>query len=242
MKQAESLAEEGLFEEAIAQAKKMIAIYPHEPGCCIQLAKFYYAQNKMGPAIEAMKIAVDLDPNNSINQERLLKALMQLERYDEAIKYARGMLVTFPRSLSARDALAMAYLQMGKLDHALGAIEELIALAPQEASYYFKKGVLLQQKGKIREAMRVFMMTVELDPGGDFADNAREAIASLDSFQLKRILSIASEDAVFRIKLMRNPASATRERGFALSPHGVAALRQLDFSWLPVENGNNSYH
>lgn len=242
MKQAESLAEEGLFEEAIAHTKKAIAIYPHEPKCCIQLAKFYHAQNKMGPAIEAIKAAVGLDPNNSMNQEHLLKALLQLERYDEVIKHAREMLLTFPRSLLARDALGTAYLQTGKLDCALGVVEELIALAPREASHYFKKGVLLQQKGKIREAMRSFMMSLELDPGGELANNAREAIASLDSFQLKRILGIASEDVVFRVKLMRNPASATMERGFALSPQGIAALRQLDYSWLPTENGTNSYH
>ncbi|NLN78284.1 MAG: tetratricopeptide repeat protein [Armatimonadetes bacterium] len=242
MKQAECLADKGKYEEAIAQIKKAIAIFPNEPKCSIRLAEFYHAQKKIGPAVEAMKTAVGLDPYDCLSQERLLRALIELDRYDEAIKLAHKMLVTFPNNLYARDVLGIAYLQKGLLDNSLQAINQLIALAPSEAGYYFKRAIILQQKGLTRQAMMGFIQALEMDPSGDLAPNARQAIASLDSYQLKRVLTIAVDDMVFRVKLARDPASAVEERGFTLSHDGIAALRQIDFEAMPVDTRKETYH
>ncbi|NLN77023.1 MAG: tetratricopeptide repeat protein [Armatimonadetes bacterium] len=242
MKQADYLAQQGLYDEAIAEVKKAIAIFPHEPECSVQLADLYRAQKKIGPAIEAMKTAVHLDPNNLINHEQLLEALLDVERYDEIIKRARRMLRTFPRSLYARDVLAISYLQKGQIDESLRLVNELINFSPRDPSYQFRKAVLLQQKGLVKAAMTAFNLTLELDPRGDLASAANEALASLDSYQLGRILAIASEDVVFRTKLMRDPEAALKDRGYALSPNGIAVLRNMDVDQLPGDKSYKTYH
>lgn len=242
MKRASSLAERGLYDEAIERVKEAIAIFPRESKCSVQLACLYRAQNKIGAAIEAMKTAVGLDPNDSITYEQLLQSLIELGHYDEAIKRSRRMLLTFPRNLFARDVLGIAYLQQGKIDESLQVTNELIRLAPGDPAYHFKKAVLLQQKGEIAQAMSAFTLALEMDPAGDMADDAREAIAALDSYQLRQILTIAVEDVVFRTKLMRDPESASMERGFLLSNGGIQTLRQIDIESLPGDAQNRYYH
>jgi len=242
MRRANSLAERGQYDEAIAQIKEAIAICPQEPKCSIQLANLYRAQNKMGPAIEAMKKAVDLDPTDSSTLEQLLQVLVELGHYDEAIARGRRMLKRFPRNLFARDILGIAYLQQGKIDESLRVTNELIRLAPSDPAHHFKKAVLLQQKGEISQAMAAFTRALDMDPQGDMADDAREAIAALDSYQLRQILTLAVEDVVFRTKLVLDPESASQERGFLLSAGGVLALRQIDLESLPGDARFRYYH
>ena len=242
MKRANWLAQQGMYEEAIANIEKAMAISPQEAKCSIQLANIYRAQNRIGPAIEAMRRAVELDPRNSTVQEQLLQTLVGLERYDEAISVSRSLLKRSPKNLHARDVLSIAYLQQGMLDKALAVTDELIQLAPTDSVHFFKKAVLLQQKGEISQAMAAFTRALEMDPDGEMADDAREAIAALDSYQLKQILTIAIEDGVFKVKLTLDPVSASQERGYLLSSGGIAALRQIDLDSLPGDPQHRYYH
>jgi len=242
MKRANSLVEQGLYDEAIANIKEAIAICPGDPKYSIQLANIYRAQNRMGPAIEAMKAAVDLDPKDSDTQQQLLRALLEMGRYDEAIITSNKILQRYPKDLLARDILGIAYLQQGRLDNALRVTNELIHLAPTEAAHHFKKAVLLQQKGEIAHAMSAFLLALEMEPEGGLADDAREAIAALDSYQLRQILTLVVEDAVFKTKLMLDPESALAERGFHLSNAGVSTLKQLDLCDFPSDPQSRYYH
>lgn len=242
MRRASSLAERGMYEEAIAHVEKAIAICPHEPRCSLELANLYRAQNRFVQAIEAIRRAVELDPLNTSAQEQLMQILVDLGRYDEAIAAGRRLLGQFPKNLYARDVLGIAYVQQGRLDKALEVTNELIRLAPSDPAHHFKKAVLMQQKGEVAHAMAEFLRVVELDPDGDMAEDAREAIGALDGYQLRQVLTIAIEDLVFRTKLTLDPESASRERGFLLSSAGIAALRQIDIDELPGEARNRFYH
>ncbi len=242
LRRANMLAKRGLYDEAIAEVKEAIAIWPTEPKCSVQLATLYRAQNKIGPAVEAMKKAVELNPNDSELQEQLLQTLIELGRYDEAVSLSRKLLAKSPRNLFVRDVLGIAYLQQGKIEDSLRVTNELINLVPADPAHHFKKAVLLQQKGEIAQAMSSFTRSLEMDPCGDMADDAREAIAALDSYQLRQILTLAVEDVVFRTKLMIDPERASCERGFLLSSSGVATLKQIDLDALSGETQNRYYH
>ena len=242
MKRASSLAERGMYDEAIANIKQAMMIYPKEPKCSVQLASIYKAQNRIGPAIEAMKKAVELDPMNSTVQEQLLRTLLELERYDEAISTSKQLLKTSPRNLFARDIMGVAYLQQGCLDKALKVTNELIRLAPTDSAHHFKKAVLLQQKGEISSAMDAYLRVLEMDHDEEIIDDARAAIAALDSYQLRQIITLIMEDPIFRAKLSINPASALGEKGFKLSSSGIATLKQISVDDLPEESSSRFYH
>lgn len=242
MRRANSLAERGMYDEAIARIEEAMAISPQEPRCRVELANIYKAQNRIGAAVEAMQRAVELDPRNSNVQEQLLQILIEIGRYDDAIHTGRRLLKQSPRNIYARDVLGIAYVQQGEIDKALQVTNELIRLIPSDPAHHFKKAVLLQQKGEITQAMAEFIRALELDPDGELSDDTREAISALDSYQLRQVLTIALEDIVFRAKLLLDPESASRERGFLLSPSGISALRQIDVDSLPAEAENRYYH
>lgn len=242
MRRATSLAQRGMYDEAIANIKEAMALCPQDPRSSVQLANVYRAQNRIEPAIEAMHRAMELDPLNSAVHEQLLRILLEMGRYDEAITTSRRLLKSSPKSVFARDILGIAYLQQGLLDKALRVTDELIRIDPTDSAHYFKKAVLLQQKGEISQAMNAFIRALEMDPDGEMADDSREAIAALDSYQLRQVLTIAVEDAVFRAKLTLDTETALIERGFRLSPSGISTLRQIDLDELPSEPQSRYYH
>ena len=242
MKRASSLAEQGMYDEAVANIKEAMAISPQNPRCSVQLANIYRAQNRIGLALDAMRKAVELDPRNSTVQEQLLQTLVELGRYDEAITIGRKLLKRSPKNLYARDVLSIAYWQQGRLEKAIQITNELIRLAPTDSLHHFKKAVLLQQMGEIAQAMTAFTRALDMDPDGEMAEDAREAIAALDGYQLRQILTIAVEDTIFKAKLMLDPESASQERGFLLSSDGVAAVSQMDLASLEAHSSHFHYH
>ncbi len=242
MRRATTLVERGQYDEAIDSIKQAIAICPQDPKFSLRLADIYRAQNRMGPAIEAMKQAVALDPLNSAVNEQLLRILLELGRYDEAITTSNRLIKKSPRNTFARDILGIAYLHQGMIDKALRVTNELIRIDPTDPTHHFKKAVLFQQKGEIADAMRSFARVIEMDPDGEMVDDAREAIAALDSYQIRSLLTIAVEDAVFKTKLSLDPELALHERGYVLSPTGIATLRQIDIDELPNDPQARHYH
>lgn len=242
MRRANTLARRGLYDEAIARVEEAMAISPLDPRCSVQLADIYRAQRRMGAAVEAMQRAVELDPRNSAIREQLLRTLLEMGRYDEAIDHSNRVLKRSPKNVFARDILGIAYLQQGMLDQALRVVDELIRIDPTDACHYFKKAVLLQQKGFICLAMDAFVRALEMDPEGEMAEDSREAIAALDSFQLRQILTIAADDPVFRAKLTLDPERTLDGRGFRLSGSGLSALSQIDLDELPGDSSSRYYH
>lgn len=242
IRRANTLAERGMYDEAIENVKQAMAIYPREPKCSLQLANIYRAQNRMGQAIEAMKKAVELDPLNATVQEQLLRTLLELERYDDAISTSKKLLKLSPKNIFARDILGVAYLQQGMLDKALKVTNDLIRLAPTDSTHYFKKAVLLQQKGEISSAMDAYLRVLEMSDNTEIIDDTRAAIAALDSYQLKQILTILIEDPVFRAKLALDFQSALEEKGFKLSTSGMLTLKQINIDDLPEESISRYYH
>lgn len=242
LKRASSLAEQGMYDEAIENLQEAMAICPHDPKCSVELANIYRTLNRIGPAIEAMQRAVELDPRDQVMQEQLLETLLELGRYEEVISASEKLLMRSPKNILARDMLGLAYVQQGMLDKALKVTNELIQIAPADPVNHFKKAVLLQQKGELAQAMAIFLRVIEMDPEGEVSDDAREMVAALDSYQLRQILTIAVEDIVFRTKLSLDADSAVQERGFRLSQSGLLALRQIDIDQLPGESRNVHYH
>jgi tetratricopeptide (TPR) repeat protein len=242
MKHADSLAELGQYDEAIEHMKEAMALCPKDPNCSIRLASFYQAQNQMGLAIEAMHRVIELDPRNSGIQQILLRTLIEMGRYEEAVDTSNRLLKRSPKNILARDILGIVYLQQGRLDKALKVTEELIHIAPTDSAHHFKKAVLLQQKGEIAAAMTAFLRALEMDPDGEMADDTMDAIAALDGYQLRQILTVAVEDAVFKAKLALDPETALRERGFKLSPSGISTLMQINLSDIPGDLKSRYYH
>lgn len=244
LRRVASLERQGMYDEAIQVLKQVMALAPNNPVHCVRLAELYRAQRKMAPAIQAMKQAIELDPCNPTPQEALLQMYVEVGEFDEAINGSKWLLKRHPRNVFALDVLGLAYLQKGLLDEALKVTTKLVHIDPLDSANHFKKAVLFQQKGDCARAIEEFTRVIEMDPEGEMSDDAREALAALDSYQLRQITTLAAEDRLFRAKLLRDPELAVQERGFVLSYAGMLALRQIDFSSISssVQDQHRYYH
>jgi len=242
LRRASMLAQQGLYDEACEVIREGERLAPHNPQWSIRLADIYKAQNRMGAAVEAMQQAVRLDPRNAAIQEQLLRTLLDMGRYDEVVSISRRLIKQSPKNVFARDILSLAYFQQGMLDQALRVVDELILINPTDSCNYFKKGILLQQKGETASALDAFIRVLEMDPDGEMAEDAKEAIMNLDDFQLRQVLTLAFDDPVFRAKLALEPECALSEKGFRLSPNGIATLKQLDLTEFASKPHSMLYH
>ena len=238
IKKADALAAKGLYDEAVQLIEQVIALSPSKAAYYVRLADIYCAQRKLDKAVKSVKRAIDLEPEDLSLHETILQLYMELSRFEEAIREAKSILKTHPRNLFVREVLTGALLHCGRLDAALRAVNELIALDPTDPSHYFKRAVILQQKGDLSRAMQEFSRVLLMDPDFDLAEAAREAIGALDGFQLRQIATLASEDATFYAKLIRDPELAVAERGFVLSVAGLLTLKQIDFQNIPDSDLN----
>lgn len=237
LRRATSQERRGQYDLAIRSVRKAIEIAPQRVSSYARLAVLYRAARRFDEAMAVLRTAAERCPEDPEIREMLLQLCMESRRYDEAIRRSKELLKQWPRNLYARDVLGLAYIQRGDYDSALRVTEELVNIDPMDPTNHFKKAIIYQQKGNIGAAVVEYGRVVEIDPDSEYAADAEEAIEVLDGIQLRHIITLALEDAVFRAKLTRDPGAAVRERGFVLSENGVTALRQFDFDSMSLDDG-----
>ena len=160
---------------------------------------------------------------------------LALERGDfpHAISTGRAILKAWPRHIGALDTLGAAYVQSGDVAAALRVANALIRIDPDAPVHHFKKALLCQHQSNVSQAVLEFTQAILLDPNGEHADDAREALENLDTYQLNQIVTLAIEDTVFRVKLTRDAVEAVEERGFFLSETGKQILNELSSRIVP---------
>lgn len=233
LRDAARLEEDGHYRKAVAELKKALRVAKDKNVIYRALGRVYARQNRRDEAVAVLQEAVGLDPSDVEARELLMETLLEAGDFDGAISQCKEILRISRRNLSAREVLSIAYLQKGMLDNALQVTNDLITLDPNSPSNHFRKAWLFQQKGDYGNAINEFTRVLEMDPSGEMAEDAQQAIDSLDSYQLRHIIMLALEDYIFRSKLIRDPEGASLERGYYLSYAGMSALKQVRFEELP---------
>lgn len=233
LRRAERQAERGQLQLAISSLEQAIAAGADASACYLRMAKLFRALHQSPAALDAAEKARELAPQSVSAHEMVMNLALETGDCERAITASRALLKISPKHLPAHDALGAAYIQMGDVDAAMRVINTLIRLSPENAAHHFKKALLCQHKGEIPLAVQEFSEAIVLEPEGPHADNAREALDILDTFQLNQIFTLSMDDAVFRIKLLRDPAEAATERGFYLSETGYQMLSEISQYTLP---------
>jgi tetratricopeptide (TPR) repeat protein len=232
LRRADALAASGQVEKALAHHRKLVTALPESTHGYLRIASLLRQAKRAGEALEVLR-AVARAPRCLAPREALAETCLESGRWEEAIGESRILLSLSPHSLFARDVLSAAYLQRGLLDAALRITDEMIRLDPTDATNHFKRGVLLQQKGRIGAAIQSFCRVLEMAPDPEVAEESRAALEMLDGYQIRQILTIAVEDVPFRLNLQRDAGEAIAEKGYLLSDAGLQALSQVCFDDLP---------
>jgi AAA+ superfamily predicted ATPase len=115
-------------------------------------------------AIQSLREAVRISPDNIPLREHLADLLLNLARYAEAEQEYRQALTLAPTNLRLKLGLAQAFLQQGKNTPALVIVEDLLKQPDTPARAYLLHAQLLLRAGEVERAVRQYREAVDLDP------------------------------------------------------------------------------
>jgi tetratricopeptide (TPR) repeat protein len=217
-RQAARHADAGRISEALDCQLKVITLAPDDPHEFMQLGYLHRKADELSEATKAFEQALYLAPHNADPHEALAELYLEMSRFDECIRECKAVLRLIPSSMSARQILSSAYYQVGHVEDALNVTQEMVRLAPLDPVSHYKSGMLLQQQGHWRAALEEFVTVTRISPVDSIEHSeAESAIEMMDRHQIGIIMNLLADDRLFQMRVARNAAEATQERGFFLT-------------------------
>lgn len=122
------------------------------------------------------------EPSNRLNQrlEQAINTLWQRSatpaQQRHTLQRLEKLLQQHPYSNSLMEFLVQKHLQANRPADALAVIETVLKQYPTNASLYYRKGQILQQAGKAKEAREAYLQCLRLDPRYPEARKALDAL------------------------------------------------------------------
>jgi tetratricopeptide (TPR) repeat protein len=155
------------------------------------------------------------------------------QKWDQAISAYQKALVEFPDDPVAMDHLALAYTQCGQMDLALKTYQELIRHDAQNPVFHEKVANLLEQRGRIGEAVQMRVSAADLYL------NRHEATKAIDNWL--SAAQLTPEDMRVRSKLALAYERTGQKRQAVVEYIALAAIlqrnRQTDQAAQALEQG-----
>jgi tetratricopeptide (TPR) repeat protein len=230
---AEKQIAQGRYTQAISSLERAMEVGADGYVCSLRIADLYRSMRQWKAVFAVAEQAIALAPARTAAYEVLMEVALEAGDRERAMAASQALIKIAPRHIPAYNALGTAYMQIGNVEAAMRIARTLIRLDPETPTHHFKLALLCQHQGEVALAVHEFMQTIRLAPDGPFAEAARDALETLDIYQLNQIVTLALEDTVFRAKLSRDPVDAAIERGFALSSAGDHLLTEFCSDTLP---------
>jgi tetratricopeptide (TPR) repeat protein len=165
-----------------------------------------------GFAISAFKTAIALEPTNPKNYLELGQAFLATKEFSLAEATFNKAIELKPDYANAHYQLALAFEQQGKLDEAIGKMENIIKYNPQDIGATFELGVLYLRRlneGDLTRAEDILKKTIELLPS---FSNARWYLAYTYEKEGKLAEAIAEIEKVLELNPDNEMVKARLER------------------------------
>ena len=182
-----SSAQAGQFDQAIAAFEQIITFTPNQASAYYNLGNVLKDKGQIQQAVDAYTKALELKPN-----------------YEEAFN-------NLTVALASQDQNAGKH-QVGVIDR----YHELRVQGAKKASEYFKSGLILQQEGKLDEAIRAYKKSIEYCP--EFADTYKSLGDTLQE-QGKLEEAVGAYSKALAIK--PDYVEAFNNMGIALKDQGI---------------------
>jgi SpoVK/Ycf46/Vps4 family AAA+-type ATPase len=124
-------------------------------------------------ALQELREAVRLSPNNLALRRQLAETLLNLGRAEEAEKVYREALAQAPDRMSLKLGLAQAFYQQQKHNHALVLLEDVVKDHHAPAQAFLLHARLLAGIGEIEQSIVQYRRAVELDRSAADAELAQ---------------------------------------------------------------------
>jgi tetratricopeptide (TPR) repeat protein len=163
--QRESGAGNGDVRETDAAYQLAITKAPRDHWLRFNYGVFLEGQDPAGSAAE-FQTALELLPGDYLIREKLVDALLRLDRFDEAMAQCRELLRRMPYNAQVYTTIGYILTQQGSLDESIAAYQRAMALQPGLAvDAYNQIGIIQLHQGKMVEAAATFLKAMRLDNG-----------------------------------------------------------------------------
>jgi Flp pilus assembly protein TadD len=147
--------------------KKFRAVLESQPKSLLALRGLALSLDAEGKpdAVEAFRSYLAEDPKDSAVRQRFVQLLVANKQFDEALAETEKSASGQAPSLDALRLRADIYVGQNKLDEAIAALKQAIALAPRDAQLHGGVGRLYLQKREFPDAERELKIAIQLDKG-----------------------------------------------------------------------------
>ena len=185
-------------------------------------------QENWRDAIDAIRAALQCQPDSVVARERLIELLIESGRLAEAVAECERWLSEMPEHPTPLELLLDAHWHAMDYPRALQAANRLVNLQPHDANYRLRRARLLDNLGRHAEAISDYeQLAFEAGAPLEIMVWATLELERLDRMQMRQLVRLLMEDALFWVKFIRDPKGAARERGFTFSRVGEEVLETL---------------
>lgn len=162
------LSERGDLNEASADFRKALELWPNQSKDHNNLGKALVQEGRINEATEQFQAALKISPNNPDAESNIGAALLQQGDTNEAISYLRKAIEKSPRHAQAHLNLGNALFQNGEVDSAIAEYQKTLELPFDHAESHYSIANALRKKGDAQAAIAHYHQAIELRP--DYAD------------------------------------------------------------------------
>jgi Flp pilus assembly protein TadD len=156
-------SEKKLYAQALEEYLTALKLEPESPTAHYNLACFL-ATHAHDMAVEQYKEAIELDPEYPDAHLNLGMTYADLDQRDEAKAEFKAAIELDPQDPLARHELAAMLMDEGDYRAAIGLLNEVVRLEPENYEGWLDLGISYAQKGFYQEAERCYVKARELNP------------------------------------------------------------------------------
>lgn len=233
--QARDLAGREQWREAARELLRVAKAEPRDAGRWLEIAAWQRKSGDAAAAAQTLETALKLnsrkqstpllEPDAIALWQALAETQLEAQNWGACIVACQALLEMVPRQHSGMELLATALLQNGDPVASEVVMRELLQLSPRDVLHRLRLATLLQLQGKLGEATREFERVLGMRLDFPIADEAREAMETLERMQTQQVLILASQRLDFRRLLESDMESALESLNFYLSEDGRDSLQ-----------------
>lgn len=171
-----------VYQDSLFHFKKALALRPNFSEAQNNLGTLYLLQKKWDSAIDCFQIAVSdilyRTPHFAYNNMGF--AYYNKSDYQEAIKNYQKALQSFPSYSLCYENLARSYEATNSFQAAIESYNKSISYAPDYPTPHFYLARLLIKLNRNDEAAKELKLTMEIDPGGPYGNEAKRLLKGIE--------------------------------------------------------------
>jgi tetratricopeptide (TPR) repeat protein len=132
--------------------------------------------------VTAFKTIADKEPSNAEARVQLANLYFDAEKYDDALKWYGEALKLTPKDVNVSTDLGVCYYYTNQADKALEQFKHSLTLDPKHAKTLLNVGIVKAfGKQDLEGAMAAWQQVIEIAPGSDEAQKAKQVLDSIKS-------------------------------------------------------------